>query len=334
MKLQRWQLYFPVLLVIFLLVLPVFMHSLRYLSLLDQLFLNIVLAMGVFSLWSVGLINAAQPVFFGLGAYTVAILIIRAHFPYWVVFPLAGIIPAVIGAMLGFISLKMKGAYFLFVTIAFCELIEWGWSSWNGLFRGNEGYFPIPQPVLKLFSLRVDFSGLTPYYYLGLILAVVTCLFYFNLHGSRLGRVWESVGKNPDLLANTGISVFSQKEICLVVSCFFAGLAGAVYAPYMTIVSPTAFTLWDGIWIVLGVLVGGIFSPVGAIIGTVFMAILTTYLTRFSNTQPLILGGILVLVLLFMPSGLFGLPGRIKNKIKELTADNVVQSERKKTLGK
>ena len=87
----------------------------------------------------------------------------------------------------------------------------------------------------------------------------------------------ELSAKNEDLLANTGVSVFTQKQIALVTSCFFAGLGGALYAPYMTIVSPGQFTLWQGIWIVLGCLVGGIFSPIGAIIGTVFMSIMYVF---------------------------------------------------------
>ena len=100
----------------------------------------------------------------------------------------------------------------------------------------------------------------------------------------------------------------------------------------MGIVSPTQFTLWQGIWIVLGVLIGGILSPVGAIIGVVFMAILDLFLTGFSHTQPLILGFILVLVLLFMPTGLFGLSTRVTNKIREVTSSNVAKSECKKKL--
>jgi branched-chain amino acid transport system permease protein len=215
---------------------------------------------------------------------------IRVHWPFWLVFPIAGIIPAVIAFTFGFLGLKMKGTYFLFLTIALCGLIDWMWSSWVGLFRGNIGYYPVPQPVIRIFGLTIRFStSLMPYYYLALILVLVTSLFYFKIHGSRLGRVWDNIGKNDGLLANLGISVFSQKQICLVASCFFAGLAGAVYAPYMTIVSPTQFTLWQGIWIVLGVLVGGIFSPIGAIIGTVFMAILniatvnSRYYTCFST---------------------------------------------------
>ena len=115
MKLPRWQTYFPVLIVLLLCLLPIFMHSPRYLSLFDQLFLNLVLAIGVYSLWTVGLINAAQPVFFGLGAYTVAILVIRVHWPYWLIFPIAGIVPAAIAAIFGFLGLRMKGSYFLFL---------------------------------------------------------------------------------------------------------------------------------------------------------------------------------------------------------------------------
>jgi branched-chain amino acid transport system permease protein len=327
MKNPKWQQYLAVLLVIFLFVLPIFMHSPRYISLLNQLFFNIVLAMGVYSLWTVGYINAAQPVFFGLGAYVVAILTIEAHWNFWLVLPIAGIIPGLVALLFGFFGLKLKGAYFLFLTIALCELIIWVWTSWQSLFKGDIGFYPIPSPQIHILGFNPDFStSLTPYYFLALILAVVTCLVYFKIHGSRLGRVWQSAAKNEDLLGNTGISVFTQRQICLSVSCFFAGLAGAIYAPYITIVSPTGFTLWQGIWIVLGVLVGGIYSPIGAIVGTVFMSVLYLLLANYSTLQPLILGGILILVLLFMPSGLFGLSQKVIRGIREIANNKAGQT--------
>jgi branched-chain amino acid transport system permease protein len=333
MKFSKWQLLIPVVIVVFLFVLPTFMHSTRYISLFNQLFLNIVLAMGVYSLWTVGYINAAQPVFYGLGAYTAAILMIKVGLSFWIALPIAGIIPAVIALLFGFVGLKLKGAYFLFLTIALCNLIIWIFISWKGLFNGQIGFYPIPQPVLHIFGYKVNFeTSLTPYYYMTFILAIITCLVYFKINNSRLGRVWDSVGKNEDLLANTGISVFTQKQISLSLSCFFAGLAGAIYAPYLKVVSPSGFSLWQGIWIVLGVLVGGIFSPIGAIIGTVFMSLLYLLLQHYSQVQPLILGLILVLVLLFMPTGLFGLPVRIRNKIRDMTGNKAAQTDEKKVI--
>ena len=330
MKITKWQIYLPILLVLLLFALPTFMHSQRYLSLSNNLFINIILAISVYSLWTVGYINAAQPAFFGLGAYTVAILMIKVHWPFWLVFPLAGIVPAIVAVIFGLVCLRMKGAYFLFITIALCQLLVWLFKAWKGLFGGINGLFPIPQPVIHIFGITVNFSAsMMPYYYLSLIMAVITCLFYFRLHSSRLGRVWESVSNNEDLLTNTGISVFSQKLICFVTSCFFAGLAGAVYAPYMNIASPGEVSLWQGIWIVLGVLVGGIFSPVGAIIGTVFIAVLNVLIKGSMQYQPFILGMILILVLLFMPRGIFGLSGIIRNKIKELTSKKVTPAENK-----
>jgi branched-chain amino acid transport system permease protein len=336
MKSPKWQAYLPALIIIFMFVLPVFMHAPRYINLLIQLFLGIVLAMGVYSVWAVGFINAAQPIFYGLGAYVVTLLMIRSHFPYWLAFPMAGVIPGLVALLFGFVGLKMKGAYFLFLTIALNGLLSWLLVSWKSLFGGELGIFPVPHPEIRVFGLDINFvASRTPYYYLALILAVVTCLVYFKLHNSRLGRVWESIGKTEDLLANTGISVFTQKQISLSLSCFFAGLAGAVWAPYITIVTPSEFTLWQGITIVLGVLVGGIYSPLGAIIGTVFMAVLNlvfTYLPKQTiQYQPMILGLILVLVLLFMPTGILGLYGRIKNNIKELTGKKVAPAEIKKT---
>ena len=324
MKLPKWQTYIPLLFIIFMFVLPLFMNSPRYLNLLNQLLLNIILAMGVYSVWSVGFINAAQPIFYGLGSYTVALLMMRAHFPFWLAFPMAGVIPAVVALLFGLIGLKMKGAYFLFLTIALDGLISWLFISWKGLFGGQLGIFPVPQPRIQIFGLDINFAASrTPYYYLALITAVVTCLVYFKIFNSRLGRVWESIGKTEDLLANTGVSVFTQKQIALAVSCFFAGLAGAIWAPYITIITPSQFGLWQGITIVLGVLVGGIYSPLGAIIGTIFMAALNlvfTYLpSQTVQYQPMALGLILVLVLLFMPTGILGLSGRLQNRIKELT---------------
>jgi branched-chain amino acid transport system permease protein len=333
MKLTKWQTYIPIVVLIVLIVLPKFMNP-RYVDLFFKLFLNIILALGVFSVWTVGFINAAQPAFYGLGAYTVAMLTIKAGLPFWLAFPLAGVIPALVAALFGSVGLKLKGAYFLFLTIALNEFISWAYKAWPKVTGGTMGLYPVPQPHIQIFGFGVDFGGsLTPYYYAALILAVVTCLVYFRLHNSRLGRVWESVGKTENLMANTGISVFAQKQIAFVASCFFAGLAGALYAPYMMIVTPSQFTLYSGIWLVLGALVGGIFSPLGAIIGTVFMAILNyafTYLPQGTlQFQPLVLGLILVLVLLFMPTGILGLSERIRNRVKGMSGNKSTQTEGK-----
>ena len=339
MKSSRWQRYLsillPVLIIIFIFGLPTFFKSPRYISLLIQLFLGIVLAMGVFSVWSVGFINAAQPAFYGLGAYTVTLFMMRSHLPFWLAFPLAGIIPGLVALLFGFVGLKLKGAYFLFLTIALNEFILWLFKNPKTIFGGMLGLYPVPQPEIHIFGINIVFSPsqLTPYYYATLLLAVITCLVYFKLNSSRLGRVWECIGKTEDLLANTGISVFAQKQIVFSVSCFFTGLAGALYAPYIMIVTPSQFSLWQGITIVLGVLVGGIFSPLGAIIGTVFMAALNLLFTYLPNQtqqyQPMVLGFILVLVLLFMPTGILGLSGKIRNKIKELTGKKVTPAENK-----
>jgi branched-chain amino acid transport system permease protein len=340
MKSVRWQSFLPIPMVLLMFVLPTFMNSPRYISLLIQLFLYIVLAMGVYSVWSVGFINAAQPAFYGLGAYTVAVLTIKAGMPYWLAFPLAGIIPALVALLFGSVGLKMKGAYFLFLTIALNEFILWIFKSPGSIFGGMLGLYPVPQPAFHAFGIDVVFTplSLTSYYYLALVLAVVTCLVYLKLYSSRLGRVWECIGKTEDLLANTGISVFTQKQIVFAVSCFFAGLAGAIYAPYIMIVTPSQFSLWQGITIVLGVLVGGIYSPLGAIIGTVFMAALNlvfTYLDpKTAQFQPMVLGFILVLVLLFMPTGILGLWGKIINKIKELTGSKFTRQKTKKDEAK
>jgi branched-chain amino acid transport system permease protein len=328
LKLPRSLNYFPIIVLLFLLVLPTFVNSPRYLSLLDIGFIDIVLALGMFSLWSVGLFNAAQPAFFGFGAYCVALLALRAHWPFWATLPTAGILSATIGVIIGYPGLKVKGTQFFILTLAFCELTTWIYTSWPKFFGGAVGLTPIPQPLIHIASFTIDFSrSLVPYYYLALLLAVITSLTYFRIHGSRLGRVWESIGKTEDLMSNTGTSVFTQKQICFVTSCFFAGLAGAIYAPYMTIVSPGEFTISQGMAIFLGVIVGGTATPIGPIVGTTFMAILSVLLQKYSEYEPLIWGPILILTLLFMPFGLIGLPRMIMEKAKELMGNRVAANK-------
>ena len=320
MKLPRLMKYSPIFIIVVVLILPIFVNSPRYLSLFDKGFLDIVLALGMYSMWSVGCFNAAAPAFFGFGAYSTAILTMRAHWPFWLTFPFAGVIAAIIAVLIGYPGLKVKGTQFFILTLAFCELTTWIYSSWLKVFGGAIGLTPIPQPLIQIFGLKIDFStSLLPYYYLAFLLALATAFVYFKIHRSRLGRVLDNVGNNEDLLANTGISVFAQKQIVFVIASFFAGLAGAIYAPYMTVVSPGQFTTAQGMLIFLGVIVGGVANPLGAIIGTVFMAVLYVLLQKYSQYQPLIWGPILILTLLFMPFGLVGLPKMIIERIKELT---------------
>ena len=272
-------------------------------------------------MWSLGYLNAAQPAFFGIGAYTSALLMLRAGFPFWFTLPISGIVSALVAAIIGYPGLRVRGAYFMILGIAFNELVKWIFVALKGVFGGASGLTNIPQPdTIRIFGLTIDFNtSLVPYYYLTLLLCLITVFVYFRIHWSRLGRVWSTTRQNEELLATTGVSVFLQKEISLVTCCFFAGMAGAVYASFLTAISPEMFTFVEGMYWFLAVLLGGVGTPVGPIIGVGFVTTLDQLLRRFREFEPLIWGTILILVILFMPKGLVSLPGMVVKRIKRKT---------------
>lgn len=298
--------------------LPAFIPPL-YLHLLCTAFIRIVLALGMYSMWSIGYLNAAQPAFFGIGAYTSALLMLRSGLPFWLTLPVSGIISALVGAIIGYSGLKVRGAYFLILGIAFNELVKWIFIAFKGIFGGASGLTNIPQPnTIRILGLTIDFNtSLVPFYYLALMLCLITAFVYFRIHWSRLGRVWATIRQNEELLATTGISVFWQKEINLIVCCFFAGMAGAVYGSFMTAISPEMFSFVEGIYLFLAVLLGGTGTPVGPVIGIGFMTALDQLLRRFREFEPILWGFILILGVLFMPKGLYSLPDIFIKRIRK-----------------
>jgi branched-chain amino acid transport system permease protein len=220
-------------------------------------------------------------------------------------------------AILGYPGLRVKGVYFMILGIAFNELVRWVLISSTKIFGGISGIINIPQPdTIRIFSFLIDFNtSFVPFYYLALIILCIALFVYFRIHYSRLNSVWAAMNQNEDLLATTGISVFKHKIINLSISCFFAGLAGGVYAPFMSTIAPGQFGFAQGIYTFLAVLVGGVGTPLGPIIGVAFMSFISESLTRFKEYQPLVWGIILILVILFMRTGLVGLPGMIKSRM-------------------
>lgn len=304
---------FRVFVIILISVLPIFVKSPLYLHLLCFVFIRIMLAIGMYSMWTVGYLNAAQPAFWGIGAYTSALLMLHAGVPLFLTLPVSGIVSAFVAVILGYPGLRVKGAYFLILGIAFNELVRWIFVVFKSVFGGASGLTNIPQPdPIRILNITMDFTAsFVPFYYLSLILCLITTFVYFRIHWSRLGYVWSSIRQNEDLIAATGISVFREKEICFATCCFFAGVSGAVYASFISAISPEMFTFVEGIYLFLAVLLGGIETPMGPIIGVLFITALDQLLRGFREFEPLIWGTILVLSLLFMPKGLISMPKMI-----------------------
>ncbi|MBU1136513.1 MAG: branched-chain amino acid ABC transporter permease [Nanoarchaeota archaeon] len=280
-----------------------FIHLLILIGIYIILAISLQLAMGF-----TGLINLGHIAFLGIGAYTSALLAL-AGWPFWIAFLLAGLIAAFFGFLLSIPTHKLKGDYLALATMGFSFVVYAILLNWTELTRGPLGIPGIPKPSLLGFSFSSNLSFL-------ILTAVITLISYLiikRLVTSPFGKVLESI-RDDELASKTiGKNTFKSKAIALVVSAFFVGIAGSLYAHYITFIDPSSFTIIQLIPVLLIVIVGGLASLEGTIIATVVLVSIPEML-RFVGFPSSVIGParqilyalILLLILIFKPKGFYG----------------------------
>jgi branched-chain amino acid transport system permease protein len=258
----------------------------------------------------------------GIGAYTAAILASRVGLPFFAALPLAGVVAAITGFVVGVPTLRLRGLYLVVTTLAFQFIVEHIIYHWESLTQGDKG-IKLPDPSL----LGYEFKSYESFYYVILVLAVFTAIFAKNLAMSRTGRAFVAV-RDRDIAAEIiGVHVAKYKILSFAVSSFIAGMAGALYAYLLRLISPDHFTFGQSILYIAMIIVGGLGTVLGSIIGAIFMILLPELLNAISgplaSAYPALaprIGGVsatayglvIILFLIFEPAGLFGIWIRIK----------------------
>lgn len=265
--------------------------------------LSLQLAMGY-----TGLLNLGHIAFFGIGSYVSALLVING-FPFLIAFLLAGIVAMLFGFLISIPSNKLKGDYLALATLAFTFVIYAILLNWTTLTRGPLGIIGIPRP--KIFGLvffsNIDFLALTT------IVALITFFIMRQLINSPFGKVLEATRDDELATKVLGKNTFKCKSIALATSAFFAGIAGSLYAHYITFIDPSSFTILQLIPILCIVIIGGLASLKGTIIATIILVLLPEPL-RFIGFPSSIVGParqmiyalILLLILIYKPKGFYG----------------------------
>lgn len=279
-------------------------YILHFLVLLN---INIVLALSMWLIMSTGQMTMAHASFAAIGAYASALLVMRAGLSFWLALPIAGVIAGVVALLVGYPSLRVKGIYFALLTFCFAEIITLLIINWS--FLGGESGIPgIPRPdSVSLPGITVSFFSKLPFYYLTLTVVLVTALIINRLHTSKLGRNFRAIAENEPLAESLGIDAMRHKILAFTIGCFFAGLIGSIYAHYFVYISPSMFSLWQSIYVLLYVVIGGIASPVGAVLGAIALTGLSELLRGAKEYQPIVFGAMLLVVVFVMPNGLLGL---------------------------
>ena len=316
-----------VVLVLFALVVPFTMHE-YYLSVFIQVFIAIVGALGLNVLvgWT-GQISIGHAAFMSVGAYTAANLAVKLGLPFWLTLPAGGLMAALIGAIVGIPSLRIKGTYLAIATLASQLIIEWIINHTPAISGGAAASIEVPRPMLFGTPLKTNFQ----LYYFTLFFALLAIVATMNLVRSRLGRAFVAI-RDQDIAAEIiGINIFKYKLIAFAISSFYAGVCGVLYTYYFGIANYEAFQIVVSIDYLAMIIIGGLGSVLGTILGAVFVTTLP-YIIRevvsavgvyiwdpaalsaiAASMRLVIFGSLIIFFLVVEPEGLARLWRNIRN---------------------
>ena len=237
-----------------------------------------------------GLSNLAHATFFGIGAYAAAILSTRFHVPFYLTFFAGAIVAAVFGAALGAPTLRLRGVFLSLATVGFGQIMRIVEVNWVSLTRGPSGITGIG--AAKIGSYR--FSKLA-YIYYGLLILVFCMYLTKRIMRSKMGRALFSIKYDETCAQSLGVNVTRYKVAAYVLSAALAGVAGTIYAHYISFISPDSFTAADSTTILCMVILGGAGSLVGPVVGALILTI-APELFRFADLWRIIFVGIVMVV--------------------------------------
>lgn len=249
-----------------------------------------------------GLLCLGFAAFYAIGAYSYALLTTKMGLGFWGALPLSAALSTLSGLLLAVPALRLRGDYLAIVTLGFGEIVRLVLNNWDGLTNGPNGISGIPRP--SLMGLPLD--GLNHYYYFVLAAVVFSVAVIRNVCSSKTGRAWTAIREDETAAGAAGINTVSYRFYSFAFGAFWAGIGGVLFASKMRFVSPESFTFMESVLMLCMVILGGLGSIYGPVLGAVLLVALPEMLRDFQLYRMLILGAGLVLLMVFRPQGLLG----------------------------
>jgi branched-chain amino acid transport system permease protein len=257
-----------------------------------------------------GQISLGHASFFGLGAYMSGVITTRYGVNPWLCLLMGMAISAIIGLIIGAPSLKLRGHYLAMATLAFCIIITIVFNqnvAWTG---GPDGLAFIPG--LSVMGHPLD--SIAKYYYLVWSFVLMTLLLSLNIIRSRVGRALRSIHGSELAAGAMGVNVAKYKIWVFVFSAVLASIAGSLYAHYLNFINPASFDLFVSIKLLIMIILGGMHSLWGAIVGAALITFLGyEWLHYFEDAEVMIYGIIILAIIIFLPGGLVSIPGKVRS---------------------
>lgn len=257
------------------------------------------------------LLTMCQAAFYGIGAYIGTYFLMQCNLPFVFIALIVMLATGLTSLLISYASVKLKGDYFILATLGFQMIVYTILYNWISVTRGPYGIPGIPS--IKLFGVW-SLNGIYTYFFLALVLAVTVALIFSRLQQSPYGRILKAIRTDELSAKALGRNTVRLKSWAFFISAAFAGVAGLVYASYVSYIDPTSFTLDESIFIITALFIGGIGSRVwGPIVGAAVVVILPELL-RFiglpdavaANLRQIIYGLVLIVLMFVRPQGLLG----------------------------
>lgn len=287
---------------------PSFLNA-YYLFVANTILIYVLLSIGLNILVGyAGQLAFANAAMFGIGAYGTGLLQVHFGWPFWLAFPLGALIATIVGLAISLPALRLSGLYLALSTLAFAQFTQWVFLNWESVTFGAGGF---KTPAVSFDPLPVSkTSGL---YYLSLILVVVLFALAQNLVRSRIGRAFVAVRDGEIAAESLGVDLLRYKALAFGISGFYAGIAGGLYSAILNFVSPEGYDLFQMVIQKSMIIVGGLGSIVGSILGAGTLVFILEALRKVKGIQEIAFGAILVGFILFMPGGIIGF---LKDKVR------------------
>ena len=299
--------------VVILCLLPLFVKSIYLIHVLIQTFIYIIATVSLRTITISGQFPLAHGAFMGIGAYISAIAAKELGLTPWLAIPLGGLMAMGIGILIGYPFARLRALYYAMVSLFFGI----GMVQVNNVFQkwthGGTGLASIP----ALFHFSTP-KVVSYYFFLGLTSLCLIALYRFE--HCRIGISLKAIAQSHPVASSVGINEARYRVLALAVGCFFAGIAGAAFAHYNLTLAPNVFDLSATLWLFMYVLIGGIGSFAGPIIGTAFLIIVPELLRGLKEYVPFLFAAILFIVVFLMPQGLVSLPHITRSWFSKLRA--------------
>lgn len=264
------------------------------------LFIYVLLAVGLNLLVGyAGQLAFANAAMFGIGAYTTGLLQVRLELPFFAAFPCGAVVATLVGLVISLPALRLSGLYLALTTLAFAQATQWVFLHWENVTFGAGGF---KTPLISFAPLPVETP--TGLYFLSLLLAVLLTLFAWNVAASRIGRAFVAIRDGEVAAESLGIDLLRYKALAFAMSGFYAGVAGGLYSALLNFVAPEGFDLFQMVLHKAMIVVGGLGSVTGSLLGAGILVFLLEALRAFKGTQEIAFGALLLVFVIFLRGGL------------------------------